>query len=175
MMETQPKEHHGREYIIGAIGAIAEYLAVRYDMSWLAWFAALLLWLAVVEYTRHSASIKRGWKPAIWIGLALAMAIATFYLTRDKTTHELAKTPEPLPIPAKAQSVDKDEPAQIEKPSAAKLNRPKSKRLQSQVEIEQHGNSRSGALTTRLPSIAHLSLHRQRSTSPKKSWHPELA
>jgi hypothetical protein len=94
-MET-PKEHHGREYVIGGIGAFAEYLAVKYDMSWLAWLAALLFWLAVIEYARHSAWIKLRWKIVICAGVLVAMAVATFYLTRDKTAPEVAKTSEPL-------------------------------------------------------------------------------
>jgi hypothetical protein len=64
-MDELQKEHHGREYVVGGIGAIAEYLAVRYSISWLAWLAALLFFLAVVEYTRHRFS-KLPWRIALW-------------------------------------------------------------------------------------------------------------
>ena len=95
MEAKQPaEEHHGREYIIGGIGAVAEYLALRYGISWLAWFAAFLLWLAVVEYTRRWASAK-GWIYVIWFGLFLTMGIATYYLIREKPAPEIAKTSQP--------------------------------------------------------------------------------
>jgi hypothetical protein len=96
------KEHHGREYVIGAIGAIAEYLALRYGMDWLAWLAAFLLWLAVVEFTRRWASLN-GWIYAAWAGLILAMAVSTYYLIRQKPVPEIAKQSSVLTVhPAKS-------------------------------------------------------------------------
>jgi hypothetical protein len=152
-MET-PREHHGREYIIGGIGAFAEYLAVRYDVTWLAWLAALLFWLAVIEYTRHSAWIKPRWKIAICGGLLVVIGLATFFLTRNRTVPEVAKIPEPSPSQVKTRPKDKDDHGQT-----APVQKPKSKQPEPQTKIEQHGNGSGavgGNLTQGPCSIAQL-------------------
>jgi hypothetical protein len=83
-MEQPATEHHGREYIVAAVGAFAEYLAVRYGQSWLAWLAAFLLWLAVYEYTKRRSWMKgRWWKIPSYSVLAIAMFIGTRYLVRE--------------------------------------------------------------------------------------------
>jgi hypothetical protein len=88
------EDHHGREYVIGAIGAVAEYLAVRYGMDWLAWLAMFLMWLAVVEYTRRWAKGKV-WLYASWAALFLVMAMATYFLIKPKSV--VANPPIPPP------------------------------------------------------------------------------
>jgi hypothetical protein len=78
------KEHHGREYIVAAIGALAEYLAVRFEIDWLAWLATVLIFLAIVEYTRPLFR-RPNWKYATWILTAVAMIIGTYFLTHKRT------------------------------------------------------------------------------------------
>lgn len=51
-----PKERHFGDYLLGAGSILAEYFAVRYSASWLAWFAALLFWLAIYDYTKSKTS-----------------------------------------------------------------------------------------------------------------------
>ncbi|SRR6266436_300135 len=81
-------------------------------MDWLAWLAAFLMWLAVVEYTRRWASTK-GWIYVVWVGLFVAMGVATHYLIRDKTTAAIVVAPPPSP--AKTQNP----PIQQTAPSAS--------------------------------------------------------
>jgi hypothetical protein len=75
------KEHHGREYVVTAIGVIGEYLALRYVIAWLGWLAALLLWAAFVEYTRKWASTRR-WVYALWALAAVLIGGSTYCLMR---------------------------------------------------------------------------------------------
>jgi hypothetical protein len=84
------KEHHGREYIVGAIGAIAEYLSVKYGVSWLAWLAALLFLLAIVEYTRQWVSGRR-WRYAVWVGVATVIIVGTYFITRERAHADSSK------------------------------------------------------------------------------------
>jgi hypothetical protein len=79
------EEHHGREYIIGALGALAEFLAVRYSIGWLAYLSSLFIWLAVIEYSRHSKKAHR-YTFAIAIGSAVIIAIATYYFVNPASS-----------------------------------------------------------------------------------------
>jgi hypothetical protein len=114
MDEQRRKEHHGREYLIGAIGALSEYLAVKYEVGWLAWLAAFLLFLAIFEYVSNG-SVR--WKPGptLWVALAVAVIIGTYFVTRrNASLHD--KTQAVAAAPASVQTA---QPAPQQPPSAA--------------------------------------------------------
>jgi hypothetical protein len=88
--KSEPKEQHGREYLLAAASIFAEYAALRYGMTLLAYFAAVFLWLAVVNYIRTSKWCPKSAAPRslVYLGLLLVIAGATY---------KLASSPPPLP------------------------------------------------------------------------------
>jgi hypothetical protein len=144
-----PTEHHGREYAIGAIGAVAEYLALRYGMNWLAWLAAFLLWLAVVEYTRGWSSARKRWVYAIWIGLFVATGTATYFLIRLRPAPEVAKAVD-SPVAAPIQEMTPDNPPKAQRPKARKPN------ISSSQSVTGENGAAIGSLTQGAGSIAQI-------------------
>jgi hypothetical protein len=53
---AEKKKHNGRDLVMAASGALAEYLATASGSYWLAWFAVALLFGAFYEYTKDALS-----------------------------------------------------------------------------------------------------------------------
>lgn len=95
------KEHHGREYLVAFLSIIGEYAAVRYGEVWLAWLAAIFLWLAVVSYTRKLFRQNRLLRYGGPIFAAIVIISITHFLTLSPKTAPVAS---PAPTPPAAQS-----------------------------------------------------------------------
>jgi hypothetical protein len=74
------KEHHGREYLVAFVSLGGEFAGVKYGIEWLAWLAALFLWLALISYTR------KYFKDVLWLRYshrvfaAAVIVTATYFL-----------------------------------------------------------------------------------------------
>lgn len=77
-------EHHGRDYLMAAGAAIAEFLAIKYGAKWLAWFAALLSWLAIYDWTGQQLKRlgKRRW--LVYAVAALMLIVAAHLMVNAK-------------------------------------------------------------------------------------------
>src|SRR5437879_7666771 len=76
---AQSAEKHIRDYLMGGIALLADYLAFRFVASWLAWAAAFLFWMAIYDYAKSKTPplIRRG-AP---IGAALVLIPITVAIT----------------------------------------------------------------------------------------------
>src|SRR5262249_2467520 len=82
------KEHHRREYVIAGLGLAAEFAAVKYGISWLAWLAALFFWLAFFDYTKR----YRPWGRYVLRFLSAAIIfVGTYFLTVEESKKEASQ------------------------------------------------------------------------------------
>ena len=50
--EFKPEKNIAKDFVLGAVALLAEYLALKYGHDWLAWVAGALFWCAVYDYTK---------------------------------------------------------------------------------------------------------------------------
>jgi hypothetical protein len=94
VFKEKVRENHYREYIVAGVGAIAEYLSLRYGIGWLAWLAALFFWLAIADYSKKYS----GWKRSGLCFLSAAiMVFVTYFLTTAKAS--ILTEPKALSVP----------------------------------------------------------------------------
>jgi hypothetical protein len=93
------REHHAREYVVGGIGALAEYLAVKYSISALAWFAALLFFFAVHDFVNHHLTGFRALKWVIYSCVAIFLVLGTLWITKGESIFSKGADATPHPVP----------------------------------------------------------------------------
>lgn len=81
-MAVKPKEGHGRDYALGAIGALAEWAAMKYGAAPFAWLAALFFFLGFLDYTkRYFDGVTRTKRLVVYGTVALLLSWVTVRIT----------------------------------------------------------------------------------------------
>ncbi len=83
----------GWEHFCTVLVLIAEYLAVRHSIVWLAWGAAIFLCFAIVNYARYYLGL-RNFKIVVPVAILIILS-CTYFLTRERKS----------PVTLQAQSV----------------------------------------------------------------------
>jgi hypothetical protein len=116
-------EHHGREHLSTAVGLIAEYIAVVYGVTVLAWAAAFFVCLAAFGYTQNTVpqNKKLGW--GIRVAAILLTLVIAIFLTLPKKHAMVANNETPSNPPPHVEA-----PKKPENKSKSQESKPKSKR-----------------------------------------------
>jgi hypothetical protein len=80
-MATKPKEHRGRELILLGIGALTDFIAVRFASSVFVWIAAIFFVAGFWSYTK---SLLPRFRYPLNIAGLIVMLAGTFYLDTYK-------------------------------------------------------------------------------------------
>ncbi len=94
-MTKKTAESHWRDYLLPGVGLVVEGLAVTYGAQLLGYVGAVLLWLAVYEFTRSIRSTKL--RKFLRISAAGALLLFSWKFARQPALNTETKPPVPPP------------------------------------------------------------------------------